>query len=112
MEWTIERLGNTVDLLGPGGVRIETSSFDRRKVMVDEDSVEKLGQSNGLFEDWRYRTWDYELSRGVGLQVLTSWDATKPNSERYYLTIYHMTWRAWWEVPGEFAEELYGLNQA
>jgi hypothetical protein len=106
MDWRIERLGNTVHIHGPD-VKLEIDSFDQRKVRVDDKSVD----SDRLFEDWRERTWNYELSPGVGLLLQMVRDAANPGGEKSWLVIYAMQWRVTWDVPDEFAEELYALRE-
>jgi hypothetical protein len=106
MEWFVERLGNTVHIHGPGSLQIEIRDFDQRKVLIEETPPDE----EALFEDFRDRTWDYELSRGVGLRLNTTYDANRPGSGKSLLIIYHMTWRASWDVPGEFAEQLYAVT--
>ena len=109
--WNVRWLGKLLSLHVPGGALIEIHDFDLSKVKVTEYSAEEFGQKNGLFEDWRYRFWQYEISPGVLLFLGTSWDAKQPGSERHYLEINHQAWCTKWDVPESFAEELLKLGK-
>jgi hypothetical protein len=111
MEWEIIRQDNDVFIAGPGALDIALYDFDPGKVRLTEYTAEELGETNGLFEDRRYRFWEYEMSPGVLLILFTSWDAKAPGSGRHYLELNHKGWHVRWEfVPGAFAEELHGLS--
>jgi hypothetical protein len=77
-------MGKLLSLHGPGRVIIEITDFDLQKVMVGQG-----WDSKSLFEDWRYKTWDYEISPDVLMVLFTRWDEKNPGSERHYFEINH-----------------------
>ena len=102
--WNIRHMGKLLSLHGTGGVVIEITGFDLQKVMVGEGS-----DSKSLFEDWCYKTWDYEIWPDVLMVLFTRWDEKNPGSERHYFEINHKAWCAKWEVSDSFANELHHL---
>jgi hypothetical protein len=68
---------------GAGRLMLKEDAQDK-KVMVRQGS-----DSKSLFEDWRYKTWDYEISPDVLMVLFTRWDEKNPGSERHCFEINH-----------------------
>ena len=107
MDWGVSRYGNDLFIVGPGVLTITLRNFNPGRVKVTHYTAEELGGENGLFEDLRYRFWEYEVSPGILLILYSSWDVKAPGSDRHYLEIDHGAWNSLWEhVPREFAEDI------